>query len=213
MKINITKKQYSLIAVDLQNDFATKGGKFYTYKPSVDFLKKEVFPFLEKKGIKINEIISDYRQPRPGDRGDCCHPGEIGYESVIPKEIVKSSWVKCINSPVWIRENIGKSNTEPGLPYSDSAGFEKWLEKNVGSPESVIPVVFGLTIDCCVLSTIQELSWRGYYPLVIKEGVDHSSGKIEDRNKILESPIPNWAEIIGWEDFKELLKKAHYAHK
>lgn len=203
--MNNSKKQYSLIAVDLQNDFSTKGGKFYTPKPSISFLQEKLFPFIKQENIKINEIVSDYRQPRPGDRGDCCHPGGWGYESIVPKELVKSTWVKCMNSPVWVRENIGKSDKKPGLPYPDSDSFGKWLKENVGSFELVIPVVFGLTIDCCVLSTLQELSWRGYYPLVIKEGVDHSSGKIEDKDRVLESPIPNWADVIVWNELKNEL--------
>lgn len=65
---------YEFILVDLQNDFASEGGKFYSPKPSVKFLKNDLFPLLVDKKIKLNEIISDYRQPRPGDRGDCCHP-------------------------------------------------------------------------------------------------------------------------------------------
>jgi|TARA_B100001079_G_scaffold150757_1_gene129300 nicotinamidase-related amidase len=201
-------KQYKFISVDLQNDFADKDGVYSASGPSVLFLKETVFPFLKEQNIKINEIISDYRQPRPGDRGDCCRPGEWGYKSIVPKEIVNSTWVKCMNSPVWIRDNIGNPDKEPGLPYSDPDKFGKWLKENIGNPESVVPVVFGLTIDCCVLSTLQELSWRGYYPLVLKEGVAHSSGEKEDTENILESPIPNWAEVISWEDLKDKFNKS-----
>lgn len=39
--------KYELIVVDIQNDFATEGGKFYTYKPSITFLNKNIFPFLK----------------------------------------------------------------------------------------------------------------------------------------------------------------------
>lgn len=199
------EKQYSLIAVDLQNDFTNEKGVFFVPGPLVLFLKEKLFRFVKEKNIKINEIISDYRQPRPGDRGDCCHPGEWGYESIVPKEIVKSTWVKCMNSPVWIRENINESDKKPGLPYPDPTSFGKWLKENVGDPKLVTPIIFGLTIDCCVLSTLQELSWRGYYPLVIKEGVAHSNGKIEDRDKILKTPISNWAEVITWDELKNEL--------
>ena len=199
------KKQYKFIGVDLQNDFFDEKGVFFVPGSYKTFLKGAMFPFFENNNIKIDEIISDYRQPRPGDRGDCCHPGECGYESVIPKEIVNSVWVKCMNSPVWIRDNIGNPDKEPGLPYSDSDEFGKWLKENIGEPSEVIPVVFGLTIDCCVLSTLQELSWRGYYPLVLKEGVSHSSGKEEDKESILKTPIQNWAEVVEWKNLKDKL--------
>ena len=195
--------RHEFIAVDIQNEFASKGGKFYSYKPSVEFLQKSLFPFFNKYKIKLNEVVSDYRQPRRGDSGDGCYPGDWGYESLIPKELVKATWVKSMNSPIWIREGGGDSGKVPGEPYPDSKKFGEWLNTNLGGPDDVIPVVFGLTIDCCVLSMIQELKWRGYKPLVLKEAVDHASGKIEDRDIVLEkTAISWWAEVVEWEDLK-----------
>ena len=190
------------LCVDLQNDFTTEGGKHYAPKASVTFLKETLFPFLEGRNIKISEIISDYRQPRPGDRGTGCVPGEWGYASIVPENIVKSRWIKCMNSPLWIRENIGDSTKTPGLPYQDVKAFGEWLEKSIGKPEECTPVVFGLTIDCCVLSTLQELAWRGYHPMVLKEGVDHYNGKIEDRDATLSVVASNWAKAISWNDLR-----------
>ena len=195
-------KKFAFIAVDIQNEFATKGGKFYTPKPSILFLQKNIFPYFRDHNIKINEIISDYRPPRPGDKGAGCCPGKWGYKSLVPDGLRKSLWVKCMNSPIWIRKNIGKKDAKPGLPYPDSKVFGKWVLKNIGKPDEVTPVIFGLTIDCCVLSTIQEFRWRGYSPIVIKEGVDHSNGKLKDRNIVLEkTAISWWAEAINWKDF------------
>lgn len=193
--------KHEFILVDLQNDFATKGGKFYSYKPSVSFLHETIFPFLKANKLKVNEIISDYRQPRPGDRGDCCHPGTWGYESLLPAELRKSLWVKCMNSPLWIREYIGKADKVAGLPYQDTKAFGLWLEQNIGDPKDTVPVLMGLTIDCCVLSSLQELSWRGYSPTVIREAVDHATGEIVDRDKVLETPVSNWADVLNWNDF------------
>jgi len=194
--------KFEFIAVDIQNEFATKGGKFYSHKPSISFLRETLFPYLKENKLKINEIISDYRQPRPGDGGDGCHPGEWGYESLVPDELRKSLWIKSMNSPIWIRDNIGNKDAVPGLPYPEPNAFGEWIKTNIGSPSETIPVIFGLTIDCCVLSTIQEFRWRGYEPVVIKEGVDHSSGKEEDKNIVLEkTAIRWWAEVVSWEDF------------
>lgn len=199
-------KNYSIIAVDIQNEFATDGGKFYSPKPSIKFLKEKLFPFLKEKNIKVNEIISDYRQPRLGDRGDGCYPGTWGYESIIPRELIKSVWVKCMNSPIWVRDGIGDENKLPGLPYQDSKAFENWIKENIGEPSETIPVFIGLTIDCCVLSAAQEFNWHGYYPLMLREGVDHASGKIEDRDRILKDPVSNWAEVIDWDKLKSSLE-------
>ncbi|MFA6503229.1 MAG: hypothetical protein WCT45_03185, partial [Candidatus Paceibacterota bacterium] len=176
-------ESFSFLAVDLQNDFATEGGKHYKIRPSVDFLKTTLFPFLEKQNIKIGEIISDYRQPRGSRRGSCV-PGTWGYESIVPREIVKAQWIKCQNSPLWTRENIGDKDKIPGLPYEDPRGLGEWLANNIGNPDEVTPIVFGLTVDCCVLSTLQELKWRGYHPKVLVEGVDHYSGIEQDKNVV-----------------------------
>lgn len=194
--------RYEFIAVDIQNEFASEGGKFYTSKPSITFLNETFFPYLRNNKLKVNEIVSDYRQPRPGDHGEGCIPGEWGYQSLVPDDLRKSLWVKCMNSPIWIRDNIGNQDAKPGLPYPDSVAFGRWVEKNIGKPEEVTPVIFGLTIDCCVLSTIQEFRWRGYAPMVIREAVDHESGKAEDRDIVLEkTAIRWWAKVMSWKDF------------
>lgn len=197
--------KYEFIGVDLQNEFATEGGKFYTPKPSVQFLRSILFSYLKEKDFKINEIISDYRQPRLGDGGDGCYPGSWGYQSLIPDELRKSLWVKSMNSPIWIRDGIGDGSKAPGEPYPDSNAFGAWVEKNIGKPSDTCPVIFGLTIDCCVLSTIQEFRWRGFRPIVIREAVDHASGKEEDKNIVLEkTAIRWWAQVLNWKEFKEL---------
>jgi len=197
-------KKFEFICVDLQNEFASEGGKFYSFKPSIKFLRDVFFPYLYKENIKVNEIVSDYRQPRPGDSGDGCYPGTWGYESLLPTDLRKSVWVKCMNSPIWIRENGGVQDKNPGLPYPDSDGFGKWIDVNIGPREEVTPVIFGLTIDCCVLSTIQEFSWRGYKPIIIREAVDHASGEIKDRDIVLEkTAIRWWAQVLSWEEFKK----------
>ena len=202
LSVIILFMKYAFIAVDLQNDFTTEGGNHYKKRPCMDFLNSTLFPFLKENKIKMSEIISDYRQPRPGDLDESCVPNTWGYESVVPKELVRSQWIKCMNSPIWVRENIGDADKKAGLPYQDPKAFGKWLEESVGKPGEVTPVLFGLTIDCCVLSTLQELNWRGYYPLVIREGVDHYLATEEAKEAVLASPVSNWAEAIRWDDLK-----------
>jgi hypothetical protein len=193
--------KYEFVCVDLQNEFASTGGRFYSAKPSLSFLQNILFPFFRAENVKVNEIMSDYRQPRPGDGGDGCFPGDWGYESLLPGDLRKSVWVKCMNSPIWIRENIG-TNRAPGLPYPDSQRFGEWIETFIGEPSAVRPVIFGLTIDCCVLSAVQEFRWRGFSPIVIREAVDHASGDERDRDLVLEkTAVSWWAEAVNWTQF------------
>lgn len=168
-------------------------------------MKEILVPFLRKHNIKIAEIISDYRQPRLRDAGNCCHPGEKGYESEIPGDVkLKNVWIKCMNSPVWIRKNIGLANKKPGLPYQDTDAFNKWLKDAVGNPGDVDEIVLiGLTIDCCVLCTAQELNWRGYKIKILGEAVDSYSGNLQEKKQILNNtPLTNWAKSISWEILK-----------
>ena len=197
-----------IISVDFQKDFSAEGGVCYRSRPSVNFIKNILSPFLKSRRIKIAEIVSDYRQPRPGDRGDCCHPGEWGYESEIPWEVKdKNVWVKCMNSPIWIRKNVGVADKKPGLPYQDPEKFEKWLHSVVGKPEKIKTVVLiGLTLDCCLLCTAQELNFRGYDVKILSEGTDPYSGDQKEKEYLLkDSPITNWADSLTFEELKKVL--------
>lgn len=198
-------KKIKLLCVDLQKDFATEGGKHYYPHANVAFIKDKIVPFCVEHKIKIAEIVSDYRQPRPGDRGESCIPGTVGYESELSDEAKnKLIWVKCMNSPIWTRENIGLSGKKPGLPYEDTKAFGEWLKKVIGPKEENEIVIMGLTIDCCCLCTTQELRMRGYKVYVIKEGVDTYNQK--DKVEVLNGPIlKNWGEVINWSELQNRL--------
>lgn len=197
-----------IISIDLQKEFCAKGGKHYKPHPNVNFIKKTLVPFLRKNSIKIAEIVSDYRPPRHGDRDDSTRPGEEGYISEIPDDVkLKNVWIKCMNSPIWTRKNIGNPNKKPGLPYQDPNAFTKWLDSTIGKPKEVDEIVLiGLTIDCCVLCTAQELTWRGYNVKVLQEAVDVYSGNQEKTKMILNNPpLKFWAKVISWNELKKKL--------
>ena len=71
---------YKFLSVDLQKDFTREDGIHFKHRPSVMFIEKTLLPFLQENHIKVAEIISDYRQPRPGRKDDFCKPGTKGYE-------------------------------------------------------------------------------------------------------------------------------------
>jgi len=192
------------ISVDFQKEFTLPNGKWFNPGKSINFMKNTIFPYFQENNIKINEIISDYRQPRPGDSGDGCYPGTDWYESEVPLNIKNNDiWIKCMNSPIWVRENAGIPNSSPGIPYQDPNKFTLWLHKNIGKPEDIDHIILiGLTIDCCVFCTAQELCWRGYKVKIIKEATDAAKGNEEYKNSIItKSPLLNWADIMSWEDF------------
>lgn len=121
-----------ILSVDFQKDFTSEGGLHFKPRQSVKFVKETLVPFLRKEGIKITEIISDYRQPKPRSKRNTCCPGTWGYESEIPEDIkLNDIWIKCMNSPLWVRENIGIPNTQAGFPYQDVSAFNSWLKKNI----------------------------------------------------------------------------------
>tara|TARA_Y100000310_G_C20586304_1_gene765569 strand:- start:657 stop:1268 length:612 start_codon:yes stop_codon:yes gene_type:complete len=200
-----------LICVDFQREYTRENGKEYKLRPSVEFVNSTLIPFLRDKKIKVSEIISDYRQPRPGDTGDLCHPGSAGYESDLPGDVKDSySWVKCMNSPIWVRDNTGMptdADREPGLPYQDPEAFDSWLRMTIGLPYRLdFVVLFGLTLDCCVLCTAQELKFRGYDVRILFEGTDvYSGNQLKKHELAFHQPLSNWADIVTWKDLKNKL--------
>ncbi len=197
-----------VISVDFQKEFSAPGGKHFRPHPNVDFIKDILVPYFRKHNIKVAEIISDYRQPRPGDHDGSTRPGEEGYVSEIPDDVkLKNVWIKCMNSPIWTREHIGDPSKQPGLPYQDPRAFTNWLSKTIGTPNDVDEVVLiGLTVDCCVLCTAQELDFRGYNVKILKEAVDVYSGNPQEKEMIINNyPLKNWANVITWDELQKSL--------
>ena len=201
--------EYKFLSVDFQNEFADKNGKWFNGGESVSFVKKKLVPFLKKKQIRVSEIISDYRPPRNSDSGVGCIPGEFGFESSLPDEVrEKNPWIKCMNSPIWVRKNIGVKDKKAGAPYQDCKKFDKWLKQQFGKPrEDLTIVLFGLTLECCVLSTAQELYWHGYNFVILTEATDVMPNKnqTEIKQQIVEGEVLNhWLKFVG---FAELQKE------
>ena len=198
---------WSIVSVDFQKDFSSADGLCYRPRPCVDFIKDILVPYLRKHDLRVAEIVSDYRLPRPGDRFECCVPGKVGYESEIPQDVkLPQVWVKCMNSPVWIRENGGVAAKPPGIPYPDPVGFTEWLRTTVGAPEDTRGIILiGLTLDCCVLCTAQELSFRGYQVRFLIEAVDTYGGGLEEKQTILKIPLENWGQPLSW---KQLIQSS-----
>lgn len=196
------------ISVDMQNDFTSSGGVCFENRPSVDFVKETLVPFLKEHDVKVSQILSDYRQPRRGDPRYLCIPGEWGFRSIIPDDLVKGkTWIKSMNDPTWVRENGGIPNEEPGEPYQDPGAFDNWLDENVGTFEEVdLLILFGLTADRCVLSVAQQLCHRGYYVKVLSDATDVSSGIQAEKERFLNNPpFIYWGEPISFEEVKQLI--------
>lgn len=196
------------ISVDLQQDFSAKGGKHYAARLAVGFIKKILLPYFHKKRIKVSEIILDYRREYNRKDNNACIPGTWGYASEIPtKNKNKDIWVKCQNSPIWITKNIGNSKKQPGTPYQDPKAFTRWLNINIGKPEDVdFVVLIGLTLDCCVFCTAQELKFRGYKVKILEEATDVNHGGKKDKEMILKNyPLKNWARPITWKELQKIL--------
>ena len=195
--------QTGVICVDFQKDFSSKEGIGYHARSCIEFFKDKFTPYCRESGLKIAEIVSDYRLPRPGDEFECCVPGTPGYESEIPADIKRPDiWVKCMNSPEWIRENGGLAEKPPGLPYQDASLFTRWLDRVIGKPTEVQVVLIGLTLDCCVLCTAQALSFRAYPVFFLVEGEDSFSGQALEKEQLLKIPASNWGQPLSWENFK-----------
>ncbi len=193
---------YKFVVVDFQKDFSSQEWKAYRPRSSIDFVKKTLVPFFRKNTIKVAEIISDYRAPRSWSTR-ICNPWDEGFESEIPNDIkLDDVRIKAMNSPLWTRENAGIAHEDPGIPFQDAPWFTAWLENSIGQPEDDNKIVlFWLTLDCCVLSTAQELSWRGYNVYILEDWVDTYSGDEKEKTRILNHvPLKNRSKIISFEE-------------
>ena len=121
-----------IVSVDFQKDFSSAEGLCYRARPCVDFIKGKLVPHLREHNLKVAEIVSDYRLPRPGDEFECCVPGTAGYVSEIPDDVKHPQvWVKCMNSPIWVRENGGVAGKPAGRPYPHPEAFAAWLARTI----------------------------------------------------------------------------------
>jgi len=191
-----------IIAVDLQRDFTTEGGACYHFRPCLHFIREILIPFCRNQGILVAEIKSDYRQPRSGAPLAHCEPGTPGYESDLSDDVrYPEVWIKCMHSPVWVRENGGLAAKSPGPPYPDPMGFTDWLTTVVGPPAEHNPIVLvGLTLDCCVLCTAQELFFRGYQVEFLVDAVDTYNGNQEEKQFLFQGPLVNWGRPVSWQE-------------
>ncbi len=195
-----------LLSVDLQNEFSTEGGALYRPRPCVPFITNTVIPFVRERGSRIAEIISDYRATEPGATTSSCVPGQWGYHSLIPPDVKHPSvWVKAEPSPAWIREGAGQADKRPGVPYPAPDAFNAWLTATIGAPTPEREIVLiGLMLEICVLSTLQELHYRGYRVKVLFEGVDTYVGNQQHKQALFDTLFPFWGEAISWADMERM---------
>lgn len=204
----MSAQKIEFIAVDFQKDFTLPNRACYVKGDSIDFIKKTLVPYLVDKKIKVHEIISDYRLPRLKSKGKCCNPNDDGFESDLPVSVKhENPWLKCMHSPLWTRKNIGLSGVRPGTPYQDPALFDQWLKEHIGVPTGdKLVVLFGLTMEICVLSVAQELYFRGYRVVVVYECTDPMNERLKYKEFIAyHSSLSLYAKAITFEELKTLI--------
>ncbi len=163
------------ISVDFQRDFVDPDGKSPCSGSSPVFITKSLIPWMEENDIEVLEIISDYRLPRGKSKNESCVPGTKGYESLIPAKIKNPDvFIKCMHNPTWMRDNIGDPTQAPSDVYPLPERFTGWVEKHIPSRKKPI-VLFGETMECCILNVSQELYFRGYNVFVLYEASDPMS--------------------------------------
>lgn len=197
---------FDFICVDFQNDFASPRGVNFSKGKSVCFIKEKMFPFLKDHNIFVSEIISDYRLPRGKSKNESCIPGSWGFQSLLPLTIKKGTpWIKCMHNPLWIRKNIGIPNATLGKEYQSPRKFNKWLKCNVPNKNVVL---FGETVDCCMLQVASELYFRGYNVYFVYEACDPMNERLDKKDDIVyHSSVSIYAKTICFDELLELIKE------
>jgi Isochorismatase family len=193
-----------ILSVDFQKDFSDPSGRWYKPRPCHSFIKEVLVSTLREKKSQLAEIISDYRLPRPSETVEYCIPGTLGYESEIPVDVKHENiWIKAMNSPAWCRDNGGCTNLETASPYCKPEILTEWFLNVLGEPKKREVVLIGLTLDCCVLATAQELYYRGYKVRYLFEGTDTYLGDEQDKLNLFLTPLNMWGSPISWNDVKD----------
>lgn len=198
------KTNYEFLCVDFQKDFACAEGKNFNKGNGAQFIQDTLFPYLVANGIRVAEIVSDYRLPRGKSKNESCVPGTDGYDSLLPNKLRKGKpWVKCMHNPLWTRDNIGVANASPGDVRQDPQAFNEWLAEHIQHKKVVL---FGLTADCCVLQVASELYFRGFEVYVIYEATDPMNERLDCKDGVMyHSSLNIYATTIHFDEFtKEL---------
>jgi nicotinamidase-related amidase len=180
-----------LLSVDLQNEFARAGGRLFRPRHCVPFLTDVVFPTAKSRQWPVYEIVSDYRDPAKPLQDCSCVPGTWGAESLVPRDLLAGEpWVKSAPSPAWTQ-----------LCGADPSGLSAWLLATLGPPCAELEVVVvGLMLEVCVLSTLQELKYRGYPLKILYDGVDTYSGNPDQKKALFDALFPFWATPVHWDE-------------
>lgn len=199
-------KNVEFLCVDYQYDFAGENGIARVVGNSPRFISSILIPFLRANHLSVHEIISDYRLPRGKSHSESCVPGSKGYQSLLPSDIRTGSvHIKCMHSPIWTRAGIGIENSVLGKEFPSPDSFNHWLSENL--PFTSRPIVlFGETMDCCILNVAQELYFRGYTVLVLYEGTDPMAERQEYKDSIATaSPLCIYAKVINFDELQKFL--------
>ena len=196
------------LSVDYQHDFADKDGIASVVGDSPDFIDSCLIPFLRNHDLKVSEIISDYRLPRGKSHNESCVPGTLGYKSLLPDDLrFGNPHIKCMHNPIWTRENIGIPGRTLGKEYQDPEKFNKWV--SVHFPDKNLPIIiFGETMDCCLLNTAQELYFRGYNPFILYEATDPMPERQPYKKELAEnSTLALYTKIVHFEQLESFLSE------
>lgn len=191
----------SFLCVDYQYDFASPEGKAAVIGESPSFIAKTLLPFLDEHSFKVSEIISDYRLPRGKSCSESCVPGTIGFQSLLPDHLrLADQYIKCMHNPLWTRDNIGVANQPIGKEYQAPEYFNEWVARHF--PDKNIPIVmFGETLECCLLNVAQELYFRGYDLYILYEATDPMAVRQSYKDDIIQhSTLTLYTKCITFKD-------------
>ena len=200
--------QFEFMCVDYQYDFAGENGKVRVVGNSPQFIDSVLFPYFRANQIKVHEIISDYRLPRGRSKSESCVPGTLGFMSLLPDELrYGKPHIKCMHNPIWTRKGIGVENSVLGSEYQDPDLFSKWISVHLPDKDKSV-ILFGETMDCCILNVAQELYYRGYTVLVLYEGTDPMAERQEHKDLIAyDSCLCIYAKVIRFNELVAMLDK------
>jgi ureidoacrylate peracid hydrolase len=171
----------SLLVIDMQNDFGTKGGMFDRAGIDISQIQKAVAPTARviaaarKAGIKVIYLKTGFR-PDLSDAGPPDSPNWIKHAAMHVGEAVRAP--DGTESRILIRDTWNTDIVSELKPQTDDiviwknrfSGFYQTELDNVLKRLNAKVLVFtGCTTSVCVESTIRDATFRDYSPILLAD--------------------------------------------
>jgi len=218
-QISLDLAKTVVMVVDMQNDFASKGGMFNRAGFDISIVQRAVPPTAKvlaaarSAGIKIVYLKMGFR-PDLSDMGAPDSPNWIGHHALGVGTVVRAP--SGAESRILVRDTWNTDIVDELLPQSSdmvlykhrySGFFQTDLDDRLKRLGTRSIIFTGCTTSVCVESTLRDAMFRDYSPVLLSDCCGERIGYNLPRNNH-EASLLLIENIFGWVSTSEEFVKA-----